>query len=302
MKLLQMGLFVSAAMLTSFTYAETKKEVLISNSAVALDSEDFEADIMRIPEMDRFEFRSSADRITKVANNLFINRVFAQEAKKAGLDHDPKLQRRIQLYSEAILATAWMEQTLAKVKLPDFEPRARELYKAEPELYTGKLSAHAAHILIDTKKRSDADALKLAKDVLEKARQGEPFEKLAVEYSDDPTAKSNKGDLGFFEPGRMVKPFSDAAFALKKAGELSEPVKTDFGYHIIRLIERKEAKLNDFESVKKDIIEGLKTKYLADIRGKLLGDVQYADDRKVDEAAILRLKTDLTGASKPAAK
>src|SRR5690606_16212637 len=113
-----------------------------------------------------------------------------------------------------------------------------------------------SHILIAINdERDEAAALKRAQEVLAKAKAGEDFAELAKEYSDDPSAQSNNGDLGFFVRESMVKPFADAAFALKKKGELSEPVKSQFGYHVIRFNERKAAKQLSFEEMKPRLMD-----------------------------------------------
>jgi foldase protein PrsA len=107
----------------------------------------------------------------------------------------------------------------------------------------------ASHILIIPERatddagraKADADALKKAQDVLAEVKKpGADFAALATKYSQDPSAKTNKGDLNFFMRGQMVKPFEDAAFAAK-VGDIIGPVKTDFGYHIIKVTDRKEA-------------------------------------------------------------
>src|SRR5262249_24908493 len=81
---------------------------------------------------------------------------------------------------------------------------------------------------------------------------GEAFEKVAAELSQDPGSKARGGDLGFFARGQMVKPFEDAAFALSP-GQVSEPVKTDFGFHLIQVEERQVALTRPLESVREEI-------------------------------------------------
>ena len=100
-------------------------------------------------------------------------------------------------------------------------------------------TVRASHILIsykgtpvETATRTKDEALKLAQDLLARARKGESFEQLAATYSDCPSSEAG-GDLGFFGKGRMVKPFEDAAFGLKP-GQISDVVETQFGYHVIK--------------------------------------------------------------------
>jgi foldase protein PrsA len=98
------------------------------------------------------------------------------------------------------------------------------------------MSIKASHILMKDEAK--------AKEVLEKAKSGENFNDLAVQYSEDPSAKENKGELGYFRKGDMVSEFETAAFALQ-TGQISNLVKTDFGYHIIKMEDKKIDKLED---------------------------------------------------------
>ncbi len=104
----------------------------------------------------------------------------------------------------------------------------------------------ASHILVKTEEK--------AKEVLQKIKAGEDFAELAKQYSEDPSA-SNGGDLGYFKKGMMVSEFDKAAFALKP-GEISDPVKTKFGYHIINVIDRKEDK-KEFKDVKENVKQSM---------------------------------------------
>ena len=97
----------------------------------------------------------------------------------------------------------------------------------------------ASHILISFEQRTDEEALTLAEEVLNRAKDGEDFAELALEYSEDPSVVSNMGDLNFFGRGMMVSEFEDAVFAMDEIGSISEVVRTDFGYHIIKLTDKR---------------------------------------------------------------
>lgn len=120
-------------------------------------------------------------------------------------------------------------------------------------------SVEASHILIKVKSsdsdaggHSDAEALRMIKDIQAQLKSGADFAALAKEKSEDPGSKENGGSLGYMQRGQMVVPFEEAAFALQP-GQISEPVKTTFGYHIIKVTARRDAKGEDFEEAKTEL-------------------------------------------------
>ncbi len=118
----------------------------------------------------------------------------------------------------------------------------------------------ASHILIKVSDSKDeakkAEAKKKIEMAQERLKKGEDFAVLAKEFSECPSS-ANGGDLGYFSRGRMVKPFEDAAYALK-VNETSDIVETSFGYHIIRLTEKKAQEIVDYENAKVNITRHLK--------------------------------------------
>jgi len=144
-------------------------------------------------------------------------------------------------------------------------------------------------VLIDTRKRSEDEALKIAEQVRTKAAAGTDFAELAKDYSDDPGSKMKGGDVGFFSRNRMVKPFEDAAFAMTEPGQLSAPVKTSFGYHIIKYLERKAGRQRTFEEVKESLITPLRSKFLNEERARFLSQVRNDPAIKLNGEALDRL-------------
>ena len=124
------------------------------------------------------------------------------------------------------------------------EEEIEQFYRDNPKRFVRADSARARHILVKVDKDADAAAkaaaLKRAQDLLADARAGKDFADLAQRYSEDSATRGSGGDLGTFGRGAMVKPFEDAAFALKP-GQISEVVETPFGYHVIKLEEYQPA-------------------------------------------------------------
>ena len=139
------------------------------------------------------------------------------------------------------------------------DAEARDFYDKNPDKFKQGESIRASHILVMANEKADEATKKAARTkiegVLKRVRAGQDFAKLAREFSDD-GSKDQGGDLGFFQKGQMVPAFDQAAFALKP-GEVSEIVTTQFGYHIIKLAERKEASVIPFDQIRPRIVEFL---------------------------------------------
>jgi len=130
-----------------------------------------------------------------------------------------------------------------KGKVNITEAQIKDYYEQHPKEFQTPETVEAAHILLKTDKNATEDAVKetekRALDIYEKAAKGEAFEALAQKYSED-SSKANGGYLGKFERQQMVKPFADQAFSMK-AGEIGKPVRTEFGWHIIKVISKQDA-------------------------------------------------------------
>ncbi len=283
-------LTVAVGFLSSVHGAE---QLLLETKQIRITAADFEASLERIPEENKVEVLASMARIQKLLENLAVSKTLARRAREAGLGDDPKLRKQVELAEDSMLAQAYVNQQIKALKLPNFEPRARELYKIDIEKYSLPAQVHVSHILVDAKSRTPEQALLRIQEVRAKAVAGKPFAELAQEYSDDPSAKNNKGDLGFFEAGKMVKPFSDAAFAMNKPGEISEPVRTNFGYHIIQFHETQAKKTRPFNEVKQEIIENLREQYIADYRKQMISQIVTDPSTKVYEDVVNRYQTHL---------
>lgn len=231
-------------------------EVLVERDALKITQQDF-ADFIEVavPSSVREEVLGDETSLRKTLAEFYVLKQLNLEARQGGYDRKPEYVKQLDHASSEMLARYYLTE-VARKQAPDLEKLAKERYIDRKASFVEPEEVNASHILIAINdERDEAAALKRAKEVLAKAKAGEAFDKLAKEYSDDPSAQSNNGDLGFFVRETMVKPFADAAFALKKKGELSEPVQSQFGYHVIRFNERKAARQLSFEEMKPRLMD-----------------------------------------------
>lgn len=275
-------------------------DTLVTWRDMNLTRYDFEVDLHRLPEDRREEFRRDLKRITSSLENLLVYRTLASEARALGLDQDPEVRKAVELATERVLGIERLNRFRAELKVPDMNQAAKEKYLAEQAKFQVPEQVRAMHVLVDTKERSDEEARKRAEEVREKAAAGADFGKLAQEYSDDPGTKGSQGDLGFFGKGRMLPQFEDAAFALAKSGEISPVVKTRFGYHVIRLVERKPARMKPFEEVRDSLVRQLQDGYMNDRVAEYLSAIRNDKSIKLNTEAIDALVIPQPKAAAPA--
>ena len=181
--------------------------------------------------------------------------VIAGLAREKGFDKRPEIKGQLEMITNNFLAFQYLQkEVISKIKVTEKEAKA--YYDKNPDLFKSPEQIKARHILIQVPKEAPEEEKKKLKEkadeVLKKVKAGEDFTKLAADFSDDSGTKSKGGELGFFSKGSMVPAFEQAAFALKP-GEVSELVETDFGFHVIKVDEKKEAVSEPFETIKEKV-------------------------------------------------
>lgn len=200
------------------------------------------------------------------------------DAKKNKIETDATFKRRMAFVEDQVIQDYWLQREIAKRLTADkLQQRYQEKLKSMPP----EEEVRARHILVATEAE--------AKDLLAELKKGTPIEKLAKDKSTDKASGAEGGDLGWFKRTDMVKEFSDAAFALKK-GELSDsPVKTQFGYHVIKVEDRRQAPPPTFEEMAEQIREDLAretvTAYIDQLRAGAKIEKFNIDGSKPDPAA-----------------
>ncbi len=190
-----------------------------------------------------------------IKERLVEKALFTELAKKEGVDKNPEFIRNMAKVKDELLVNMWMKMQMDKAIVSDSE--AKEFYDKNAKKFMQKASVHARHILVKEEKEAQAiiDTLAPLKD---KALQ-EKFIELAKTKSTGPSGPKG-GDLGSFSKGQMVPEFSKAVWSLEIGKITKKPVKTQFGYHVIYLESKAEAKPTPYEQVKEKIIVSLKQK------------------------------------------
>ncbi len=184
--------------------------------------------------------RLPADQRRAAALSAAIEiKVLAAKAVADGLDKDPEFQRRAAFLQQRALHGEMVEKEVVG-KITDEEVRAR--YDKEIAAQPAVNEVHARHILVKTKEEAEA--------IIKQLDGGADFQKLANEHTTDPSGKTSGGDLGYFGPGQMVPEFEKAAMALEPGSYTKEPVQTQFGWHVIKVEDKRPQQPPAFEQVK----------------------------------------------------
>jgi len=191
------------------------------------------------------------DQQKKIVEQAIEKRLLAEKAMKSGIEKDKLYQETLEKMKKDLALEIWMKKQFDAQKVSDKD--MKEFYKKNTKMFKQPAMAKAKHILVKT----EADAKKIIASLKKAKDVKKTFVKLAAEKSTGPSGP-NGGELGWFDASKMVKPFADAAFALKKGTFTKKPVKTQFGYHVIFVEDKKKSENVSFEKAKKNIEQSLK--------------------------------------------
>lgn len=245
------------------------QQVLFQGPAGQVTGVDVQADAAtRISDAARSTMLSRAGNVQQLASNVYVQRAMAAEAQRKGLLSGP--------VAEAVLTLA-REKAMADLYWADFdkshqpgdaalEAYAQSSYRTtDRKLLESPERTRVRHILL---KQKTPESRARIEALLEKAKAGADFAKLARENSEDTGSVAKGGDIGFVSEGAVVEPFEQATKALKKPGDLSDVVETQFGYHIIRLEERREAGARLYDEVRESLLMQARSTLVKEARAK----------------------------------
>lgn len=258
----------------------------ITEADMRFASEELANDLANIPE----DVKRRA-----LAEYLIDNMLFADAAEEAKLDQDPAFDEQMRYLRRRMLRQQYFEKSL---KSQVSEAEAKKIYDARIAEMPPEDEFAARHILVDSEEK--------AKELRAKIAGGADFAEVAKENSNDPGSKEQGGLLGYFTKGQMVPEFEAAVIKMQK-GELSEPVKTAFGWHIIKLEDRRRKEPPSFDSVKDTIMNSLAVRKAqekaTELRDK--AKLEYVDagiKKQVDEDAKRKADAAAKAGAAPAAE
>ena len=191
-------------------------------------------------------------RIEQIKARFPAPEAFEEQLKKAG-QTVAKLREDV---TASIRQQEWVESQVKDAPQAT-DKDAEEFFQKNPQQFEKAEQVRASHILVALQKDAEesvvAEKKKAAEAIVARVKAGEAFDKLAAELSEDPSAKQNSGDLNFFTREQMVPEFSQAAFNMQK-GDLSDPIRSQFGFHVIQVTDRKDGEKMTLESVKPQLL------------------------------------------------
>lgn len=212
---------------------------------------------------------------------LIENILFAEAAEKEKLGTGPSFQERQQYWQRRALRDTYFD---AKVKGSVTEADAKKFYDSQVAATPAQEEVRARHILVETEEK--------AKEIYENVAHGADFTAMAKQHSKDPGSKEDGGDLGYFTRGRMVPQFEEVAFKTPK-GEVSLPVKSQFGWHLIKVEDKRQRGAPAFDKIKDRIVATLVHRRAQEIGVGLRGgaSLEYVDPElraEVDKETAIR--------------
>lgn len=191
-------------------------------------------------------------------DRMVDSKLVEQDGRNNKVTDDPAFKKRLAFVEDQVVQDFWLQKQIAEKVTPE---KMKQAYEEKVKNMPAEDEVHARHILVATEPE--------AKAIIADLKKGAAFDKLAKEKSTDKASGAEGGDLGWFKKTDMVKEFADAAFALKK-GELSQtPVKTQFGYHVIKVEDRRKAPPPSFEELSGQIHQDLARETVTAMLNKL---------------------------------
>jgi len=261
------------------TASAAKGNVVIEVGTAKITDEDIKAELEALPPQLK-PYVSTKEGKKEFIESLVKRELLYQEAKAKGLENSEKVKQDLEKIKKRLLVDAFLRDAI-KVDAKVDDNVLKEYYKKNEKKFAEPEKTHTKHILVKDKKLADEIAEKLKKSP-------ESFEKLAAEYSIDSSGKQG-GDIGAHEKGTLVPEYEAAMEKLKNPGDISPVVKSQFGYHIIKLVGREKSKAPKFEDVKDEVKEEYLRENQKTLFENIVTDLKKKYNIKMNEEAIEKI-------------
>jgi len=253
---------------------EFDSERFLDMAGITVTQTDMDAYLLRMAPERRPAFLASAERLSEALTNIVLIQAFSPLAKKEGLLEDPVAQARLYQVLAREVREIYREWYLESIELEDYTVRARELYLTNPERFREPETVDFRHILVLTDgRRAEVDAMATVIDAHEALSNGADFAEVAEQYSDDPSAPENGG---LFEGVKTSDLLQQVAVILGQTGigEISDPVRSRHGWHVVRLEAVHEGEIPEWEDVRDRAIRIARERHHTEAFERLLRSFQ----------------------------
>jgi len=283
--------------IASYVQAEQDQRPISATDALELTVADYRQALSALPKDEVASLAGQQEQQQLFAMKLHSDMALARQAEALRLDQEPRVAAQLARARRNILVTAIMLKTQRETQVPGLDELARERYLAMRDTYAVPERRRVAHILITDLQHCPcevAPAKEQVRALRQRIEQGEEFSTLAEEYSHDAASARQGGKIGAWieTEGGFDDPFTKAAFALDQVGDLSQPVESRFGWHLIELLEVEPRRVPPFEEVEDRIKEILRQEILSGALERLRGNA-YPDPATIDFAAIEGIVADM---------
>lgn len=266
---------------------EQEQRILLRAGDTVVTEQDLQQELLVLSDAERLQTLATPDALRTFLRQIYLSKRLAAEAERLGLQDQPAVRAHLAAQRRWVLSDALREHVEKQIELPDFAALAREHYATRRDEFQLPEQFKVAHILKKVRCDCERDEQRRRiEQLLARLQAGEDFATLAKSESDDTSSAAKGGDLG--EPVKreqLVAPFAEAMAKLE-IGQLSGVVETEYGFHIIKLLERQPARQQSFEEVQQDLEQRLRMSYMKDQLYQRGQAYQPGPDAKYDDSAL----------------
>jgi parvulin-like peptidyl-prolyl isomerase len=269
---------------------ELPADVVARRGGVELTLEDVDTKIRSLPPDLQAGYLVEPDRIAKLVDAMLLVKQVAAEAEREGLHNDPQVIADLKLGREELLANRQVQRRTEQARAPDFSLLAQERYLSNPEAYAPPPRIDIRHVLLPTDGRDEKVAQAAAQRLRERVDGGEDFQAVVDEVVADPDNRASTDLIRHVDAGKLDPQFAASLSGLEVVGDVVGPVRSRFGYHVIRLELFEKAPTPPFEEVRERIEAELRDAHLVRERTRYLARMS-AEQAELNDALILTLPT-----------